>query len=123
MLLHGVGTAVPWAIVSSSIICGSGFTVTDRIHEEARNAASTHDSVATRGVDRSGKTMRIGSVCDDATSSLGIISFVKADSATRGTAYSTVSGTRTAEVCVSIEAGLAGKAGGSSSIDQAFRDC
>ena len=122
LLLHGVGTAVPWAIVSSSIICGSFGTDTNSRHVVVRNAASTLDSVGIRGVDRSGKTMRIDSVCDDATSK-SRVSFVKADSAINGSrACSTVRGTSTAEACANKEAGLAGPAGGSSSIDQAVFD-
>jgi len=51
------------------------------------------------------------------------VSFVNAGSAISSSgAYSTVRGTSTAEASVNKEAGLAGKAGGSSSIEHTVRD-
>jgi len=79
---HASNTTVPWAIVSSSINRGSFGTDTNSRHVVVRNAASTHDSVGIRGVDRSSSTISTGNGLTRRSSV--IISFVKAECAIRG---------------------------------------
>jgi len=122
LLLHGVGTAVPWAIVSSSIICGSFGTDTNSRHVVVRNAAGTE---IIGSIVRSGTTVSTQyGITLFTTFNEVRLTLVNAGSAISSSgAYSTVSDTLSAGGCCgSKEAGHAGLAGGSSSIDLAVRD-